>query len=247
MASRELSAVAYVRMSTDHQDLSIDLQLNAIRRYADEHRMALSRVYEDAARSGLRLSNRAGMKTAAARCSGRAAPVRRGTRVRRESVGTISGCRRRGLLRIHLPSARGTSDLCTGTIQPGHKPHFIDAQEREARHGCRILARNGGESVAPARMLRSPWVFKWDHCLPSASCAWPSTRRDHLASCSEDSARHFKTNASHGHRARSTKSNWCGASSAGTAILLPRSKTSLGAFGLKATCLTRADRSRPRW
>ena len=60
MVSRELSAVAYVRMSTDHQDLSIDLQLNAIRRYADEHRMALSRVYEDAARSGLRISNRAG-------------------------------------------------------------------------------------------------------------------------------------------------------------------------------------------
>lgn len=59
---RRRRAAAYVRMSTDHQELSIGLQMTAIQAYADAQDMELVAVYEDAAKSGLEIKNRAGMK-----------------------------------------------------------------------------------------------------------------------------------------------------------------------------------------
>ncbi len=56
-------AVAYVRMSSDRQELSIGMQLDAVRSYADAHNLVLVNTYEDAAKSGLRIANREGMKT----------------------------------------------------------------------------------------------------------------------------------------------------------------------------------------
>ncbi|MGC4394476.1 recombinase family protein [Hydrogenophaga sp. T2] len=56
------SAAAYVRMSSDRQELSIGTQLVAIRAYAALHEYNLVHVYEDAAKSGLAISNRDGMK-----------------------------------------------------------------------------------------------------------------------------------------------------------------------------------------
>jgi len=61
-SARVLRAAAYVRMSTDHQDLSIGMQLDAIRDYSRINGIELVDVYEDAARSGLRITNREGMK-----------------------------------------------------------------------------------------------------------------------------------------------------------------------------------------
>lgn len=55
-------AVAYVRMSTDQQELSIGTQLETISRYAEGNQMRLVRVYEDAAKSGLQIGNRSAMK-----------------------------------------------------------------------------------------------------------------------------------------------------------------------------------------
>ncbi|MBX3609179.1 MAG: recombinase family protein [Hydrogenophaga sp.] len=56
-------AAAYVRMSSDHQDLSIGLQMVAIQAYADDHGFSLVHTYEDAAKSGLAIANRTGMKS----------------------------------------------------------------------------------------------------------------------------------------------------------------------------------------
>lgn len=54
--------VAYVRMSTEQQDLSIGIQLTAIRAYADLHNLELVHVYEDAGKSGMDIAKRLGMK-----------------------------------------------------------------------------------------------------------------------------------------------------------------------------------------
>ncbi|WP_288253339.1 recombinase family protein [uncultured Hydrogenophaga sp.] len=56
-------AAAYVRMSSEHQELSIGTQLTAIQAYADAHSLELVHTYEDAAKSGLQISNREGMKS----------------------------------------------------------------------------------------------------------------------------------------------------------------------------------------
>lgn len=53
-----IPAVAYVRMSTDHQKYSTDNQLDVIRQYADSRGLQIIHVYEDAGRSGLRIDGR---------------------------------------------------------------------------------------------------------------------------------------------------------------------------------------------
>ena len=55
-------AVAYVRMSTEHQQYSPENQEAVIERYAAEHDMEIVDTYSDEARSGLRLENRPGMQ-----------------------------------------------------------------------------------------------------------------------------------------------------------------------------------------
>jgi DNA invertase Pin-like site-specific DNA recombinase len=54
----DVPAVAYVRMSTDHQKYSTENQLDVIRSYADARGLKILRVFEDAGRSGLRLDGR---------------------------------------------------------------------------------------------------------------------------------------------------------------------------------------------
>ena len=55
-------AAQYLRMSTDHQQYSLDNQADAISRYATDHGFVIVKTYSDAARSGLRLKNRIGLK-----------------------------------------------------------------------------------------------------------------------------------------------------------------------------------------
>ena len=57
-----IQAAQYVRMSTEHQQYSIDNQSEAIKRYAEEHRMKVVRTYTDAGRSGLTVANRPGLR-----------------------------------------------------------------------------------------------------------------------------------------------------------------------------------------
>lgn len=52
------NAVAYVRMSTDHQKYSTENQLDAIREYAQKHKLEVIDVYEDSGKSGLRIKGR---------------------------------------------------------------------------------------------------------------------------------------------------------------------------------------------
>lgn len=57
-AGRDLPAVAYVRMSTDHQKYSTENQLDVIRKYASSRGLEILRVFADAGKSGLRLDGR---------------------------------------------------------------------------------------------------------------------------------------------------------------------------------------------
>jgi DNA invertase Pin-like site-specific DNA recombinase len=62
MAISVIPAAQYLRMSTDHQQYSLGYQSDAIARYAAEHGFEVVKTYSDAARSGVRLKNRAGLK-----------------------------------------------------------------------------------------------------------------------------------------------------------------------------------------
>ena len=54
----EVPAIAYVRMSTDHQKYSTQNQFDVIKKYADTRGLKILRIYEDSGRSGLRLKGR---------------------------------------------------------------------------------------------------------------------------------------------------------------------------------------------
>lgn len=55
-------AAKYVRMSTGHQQYSIDNQADAISRYARDHHMEIVRTYADTGKSGLSIQNRPGLR-----------------------------------------------------------------------------------------------------------------------------------------------------------------------------------------
>jgi DNA invertase Pin-like site-specific DNA recombinase len=55
-------AAQYVRMSTEHQQYSTENQADAMARFADARRMEIVRTYSDAARSGLNLEGRDGLR-----------------------------------------------------------------------------------------------------------------------------------------------------------------------------------------
>lgn len=61
MASPALSAVMYVRMSTESQDYSTDHQRAAIRQYSETHSIPVIREYVDEGKSGLDIRRRAGL------------------------------------------------------------------------------------------------------------------------------------------------------------------------------------------
>ena len=55
-------AAQYLRMSTEHQQYSLDNQADAIARYGAQHGFKIVKTYSDAAKSGLRLKNRDGLR-----------------------------------------------------------------------------------------------------------------------------------------------------------------------------------------
>jgi DNA invertase Pin-like site-specific DNA recombinase len=52
----------YLRMSTEHQQYSIENQSMAIQKYAEAHNFEVVHTYSDAARSGLVLRRRTGLQ-----------------------------------------------------------------------------------------------------------------------------------------------------------------------------------------
>ena len=57
-----IRAAQYVRMSTEHQQYSIDNQSEAISLYAREHEMEVVKTYADAGKSGLTVQNRPALR-----------------------------------------------------------------------------------------------------------------------------------------------------------------------------------------
>jgi DNA invertase Pin-like site-specific DNA recombinase len=62
MTADAIPAAQYLRMSTDHQEYSLDNQADAIARYAGNHGFSIVKTYCDAAKSGVRLKNRLGLR-----------------------------------------------------------------------------------------------------------------------------------------------------------------------------------------
>jgi len=63
MSTRALvPAAQYLRVSTDHQQYSLDNQSDVTGRYAAEQGFAITKTYTDAAKSGLHLKKRDGLK-----------------------------------------------------------------------------------------------------------------------------------------------------------------------------------------
>jgi DNA invertase Pin-like site-specific DNA recombinase len=58
-----IPAAQYLRMSTEHQQYSLENQATAIKRYADERGFEIVQSYQDVAKSGLLLRNRPGLRT----------------------------------------------------------------------------------------------------------------------------------------------------------------------------------------
>src|SRR5947207_4050797 len=61
-AEDSIPAARYLRMSTEHQQYSMDNQSEAIKLYAQEHNMEIVRTYSDAGKSGLTLEHRPGLR-----------------------------------------------------------------------------------------------------------------------------------------------------------------------------------------
>lgn len=60
---KENKAVAYVRMSTEHQKYSTRNQEDVIRKYASDHGLEIIGLYSDGGKSGLRMEGRAGLQS----------------------------------------------------------------------------------------------------------------------------------------------------------------------------------------
>jgi len=62
MAANLVSAAQYLRMSTEHQQYSLENQSAAIQKYPESHVFSVVRTYSDAAKSGVALKRRAGLR-----------------------------------------------------------------------------------------------------------------------------------------------------------------------------------------
>ena len=62
MSGNLIPAAQYLRMSTENQQYSLQNQADAIVKYAADHGFEIVKTYSDAAKSGLRLQNRSGLK-----------------------------------------------------------------------------------------------------------------------------------------------------------------------------------------
>ncbi len=61
-ADLRIPAAQYLRMSTEHQQYSLDNQSTAIQKYAESHGFKIVQTYSDAAKSGVALKARKGLR-----------------------------------------------------------------------------------------------------------------------------------------------------------------------------------------
>jgi DNA invertase Pin-like site-specific DNA recombinase len=62
MSANLIPAAQYLRMSTEHQQYSLENQSLAIQKYAESHGFEVVRTYSDTAKSGLVLRRRTGLQ-----------------------------------------------------------------------------------------------------------------------------------------------------------------------------------------
>ena len=67
-ATKAIAAAQYLRMSTEHQQYSLDNQSTAIEAYANLHEFEVVQTYGDSAKSGVRFKNRSGLQQLLAGC-----------------------------------------------------------------------------------------------------------------------------------------------------------------------------------
>lgn len=75
-AMRSTRAAMYVRMSTEHQQYSLENQAAAIQKYADQHNLVIVKKFVDSGKSGLTLSGRIGLHDLLAEAESHAADFR---------------------------------------------------------------------------------------------------------------------------------------------------------------------------
>ena len=61
-ADQRIPAAQYLRMSTEHQQYSLENQSAAIQKYAESHGFEIVQTYSDAAKSGVALKRRTGLR-----------------------------------------------------------------------------------------------------------------------------------------------------------------------------------------
>jgi DNA invertase Pin-like site-specific DNA recombinase len=95
VTSQLVPAAQYLRMSTENQQYSLQNQADAIAKYAADYEFQIVKTYSDAAKSGLRLQNRGGLKQLLKE-------VVEGQVGFRAALGSFSGCRRSRALRVYV-------------------------------------------------------------------------------------------------------------------------------------------------
>ena len=123
-AGQDIPAVAYVRMSTDHQKYSTENQLDIIRNYATARGLQILRVFEDSGRSGLRLDGRKALQNLMAE-------VRTGRRISRPfwSMTSAAGAGFRMLMKgpttsmsAHAPGSGSTTAASSSRMTAASAP-----------------------------------------------------------------------------------------------------------------------------
>ena len=115
-------------MSAENQQYSLQNQADAIVKYAADHGFQIVKTYSDAAKSGLRLQNRSGLKqllkeVVEGQVGFRAVLVYDVSR-----WGRFSGCRRSRTLRVYVQDL-GCPDPLLRRAVPERQQHFRSTDE----------------------------------------------------------------------------------------------------------------------
>ena len=93
MADQRIPAAQYLRMSTEHQQYSLENQSAAIQKYAESHGFEIVQTYSDAAKSGVVLKRRTRAAATTARCRSWDCSLPGDPCLRCQPMGALSGHR----------------------------------------------------------------------------------------------------------------------------------------------------------
>ena len=129
------NAAAYVRMSTEHQQYSTSNQMDVIREYAKRRGLEIVMLYSDEGKSGLNIQGRDSLAQMLKDVQSARAAILLHSGVRCQPMGPVPGCRRKRLLRVHLPAGGSLGPLLRGAVRKRRESDFHNSQGRQARHG----------------------------------------------------------------------------------------------------------------